>query len=272
MIHVSSINAFRGKGDAIMRSLLSLIIVAIILSFTMELLAAELVLYFPFDETGDKVIDKSGKGNDGVYDRGKPKRVAGKDVNFGQAMEFDAASRITVNDSKSLTIDREISFVMWVKKGDEVGGVGTLPRMISRASDLHELAMDSGHLKRGTFAIYFGGNPGWTTCVPVDMQWHHIAVTGDGTAFTTYLDGENVFQIKAAGPGTYRGNLYIGSRHDLGTNEYFKGWLDEIGVFAGVLTKNEIIQIMNTGVKGDLLSVSSGYSLDTTWGNIKTMY
>lgn len=255
-----------------MKNLILFSVVMLLLSFTMEVLSAELVLYFPFEETGDKVIDKSGKGNDGTYDKGKPKRVAGKEPNFGQAMEFDAASRIVVNDSKSLTIDKEISFVMWVKKGDEVGGIGTLPRMISRASDLHELAMDSGHLKRGTFAIYFGGNPGWTTCVPVDMQWHHIAVTGDGSTFITYLDGENVFQIKAAGPGTYRGNLYIGSRHDLGTNEYFKGWLDEVGVFAGVLTKNEIAQIMKAGVMGNLLSVTPGNSLSSTWGNIKTIY
>lgn len=256
-----------------MKIFVSVVIVVIISLFTLELFAVELVLYFPFDESGDKVIDKSGKGNDGIFDRGKPKRVASKDVNFRQAMEFDAASRITVNDSKSLTIDKEISFVMWVKKGDEAGGVGTLPRMISRASDLHELAMDSGHLKRGTFAIYFGGNPGWTTCVPVDMQWHHIAVTGDGSTFTTYLDGENVFQIKAAGPGTYKGNLYIGSRHELGSNEYFKGLLDEIGVFAGVLAQNEIVQIMNTGVQGNLLSVSPKYnSLVNTWGNIKTIY
>ncbi|MGQ9610867.1 MAG: hypothetical protein ACUVWN_16345 [bacterium] len=82
-----------------------------------------------------------------------------------------------------------------------------------------------------------------------------------------------MFQIKAAGPGTYKGNLYIGSRHELGTNEYFKGLLDEIGIFAGVLAKNEIVQIMNTGVQGNLLSVSPKYnSLSNTWGNIKTIY
>lgn len=253
---------------------ISIFVLFLLASFLLSeaVMAQELVLYYSFDESGDKVIDKSGKGNDGSFDQGKAKRVASKAPNFGQAMEFDSASRILVPDSKSLTIDKEISFVMWVKKGDEVGGIGTLPRMISRASDLHELAMDSGHIKRGNFAVYFGGNPGWTTCMPVDQNWHHIAVTGDGSTFRIYLDGEDASQIKATGPGTYRGNLYIGSRHDLGTKEFFKGWLDEVGIFAGVLSKDKIKQIMNNGVTGQLLSVSNQGKLGWTWGAIKAVY
>jgi hypothetical protein len=72
----------------------------------------------------------------------------------------------------------------------EAGGTGTLSRIISRKFDLHELAFDSGYLKRGTFAIYFEGNLRWITCVPVDEKWHHIAVVQDGPAFHTYLDRE----------------------------------------------------------------------------------
>jgi len=250
-----------------MKKFIIILSLVTLFSFSTMLMAQELVLYYSFDESGDKVVDKSGKGNDGDFDQGKGKRVAGKAANFGQAMEFDGKSRILVKDSKSLTINKEISFVMWEKKGDEVGGTGTLPRIFSRASDLHELAMDSGHIKRGNFAVYFGGNPGWTTCMPVDQNWHHIAVTGDGSTFNVYLDGENVFQIKASGPATYSGNLFVGSRHDFSSNECFKGWLDEVGVFAGVLSKDKVKQIMNGGVNGQLLSVSGQGKLGSTWGS-----
>ncbi|MEK7400070.1 MAG: LamG-like jellyroll fold domain-containing protein [Candidatus Poribacteria bacterium] len=254
-----------------MKKFVIIVSLVALFSFSTMLMAQELVLYYSFDESGDKIVDKSGKGNDGAFDQGKGKRVASKAANFGQAMEFDALSRIVVKDSKSLTIDKEISFVMWEKKGDEIGGTGTLPRIFSRTSDLHELAMDSGNKQKGAFAIYFGNNPGWTACMLVDQNWHHIAVTGDGSTFHVYLDGEDVFQIKAAGPGTYKGDLFIGSRCVLG-NESFKGWLDEVAVFAGVLSKDKVKQIMNGGVNGQLLSVSDQGKLGWTWGAIKAGY
>ena len=77
--------------------------------------AQELVLYFPFEGSGDTVDDKSGKNNHGKFDNGKAKRVASKDKPFGKAMEFEKA-RIIVKDSASLSGDmKAISFVLWVK-------------------------------------------------------------------------------------------------------------------------------------------------------------
>ena len=114
-----------------------------------------------FEGSGDTVDDKSGKNNHGKFDNGGAKRVASKDKSFGKAMEFDK-SRIIVQDNKSLSGDiKEISFAMWVNKFTEPGGNGKLPRIISRAGDKHELAMDSGHMKRGNFALYAGGITGW---------------------------------------------------------------------------------------------------------------
>ena len=45
--------------------------------------AQELVLYFPFEDKGDNVEDKSGKNNHGKFDNGKAKRVASKDKPCG---------------------------------------------------------------------------------------------------------------------------------------------------------------------------------------------
>lgn len=255
-----------------MKCFISFMLLATILLFPARTMARELVLYYPFEGTGDKVADESGKGNDGSFDKGNAKRVASKENNFGKAMEFDGKSRIAVKESNSLKIDTEISFVMWVKKANEAGGTGTLPRIISRAADAHELAMDSGHMKRGNFAIYFGGNPGWTSCMPVDLDWHHIAVTFDGSAFNVYLDGEAAFNLKAGGPRTFGGTFYVGSRHELGSNEYYEGLLDELGVYAGVLTQNEVKDIMTGGVLGQLLAVSPHNNLSSTWGSIKADY
>ncbi len=255
-----------------MRLFISLTLFMAVFLFPINIIAQDFVLYYPFEGDGDEVTDMSENGNDGEFDQGGATRVASKDANFGKAMEFDGASRITVEDSDSLQVDTEISFVMWMKKADEVGGTGTLPRIISRIADVHELAMDSGHMVRGNFAIYFGGNPGWTTVVPVDEEWHHIAVTSDGGMFLVYLDGEEVFELQAGAPTTFTGTMYIGSRHDLGTAEYYLGLLDELGIYQGVLTEEQVQSIMEAGVLGDLLAVSPHDRLGSTWGAIKAKY
>lgn len=252
-----------------MKNLAKILVFVLTLLFINSTMAQELILYYPFEGQADKVLDQSGNGNDGSYDAGGASRVASKEASFGKAMEFDGASRITVKDGKSLAFSGEYTFVMWAKRKDEAGGTGLLPRIISRAGDLHELAFDSGHLKRGTFAIYFGGNPGWTTCMPVDEDWHHIAVVQDGSAFHTYLDGEDVFELNATGPASFSGDLYIGSRCDLGSAEFYLGLLDELAIYIGALDANGIKKVMTEGVKGQLLAVTTRYKLSTTWGELK---
>jgi hypothetical protein len=235
-----------------------------------QVMAQELVLYYPFEGAGKTVTDQSGKDNEGKFDTGSDNRVASKDKRFGMAMEFDAKSRITVPESDSLTIDTDISFVMWVNKADEAGGVGTLPRIISRVGDVHELAMDSGHITRGNFAIYFGGIIGWTGEMPVkEKEWHHIALTHDGAAFKIYLDGKLENEHKNGAKKTFAGPLYVGSRHDLGSNEYYGGLLDELALYADVLDEKTINQIMEEGVQGQFAVESAG-KLALTWGSIKT--
>ena len=130
--------------------------------------AQELVLYFPFEgRDNTKIVeDKSGKNNHGKFDNGKAKRVASKDKPFGKAMEFDM-SRIIVEGSKSLDVPK-ISIAMWANKFTETGGNGLLPRIISRGpNDQLELAMDSGHKQKGSFAVYARGITGWNQGMPV---------------------------------------------------------------------------------------------------------
>jgi hypothetical protein len=246
-----------------------LISIVCIILFSVSIMAQDLVLYYPFDGDKDKATDKSGNGYDGKFDAGKINLVASKEPNFGQAMSFDGTQRIAA-EGKNLTISGPITFAFWTKKGDEIGGSGTLPRVISRTGDLHELAMDSGHLKKGTFAIYLGGAPAWTTCMPLDMEWHHIAVTSDGSTVHAYLDGDDVFQLKAAGPASYTGTFYVGSRCDLTSKEFYNGLVDELALYSGAITKEKVKEIMNGGVKGQLLAVSPKGKLAYTWGYLKS--
>jgi len=233
-----------------------------ILVLSIQASAQEPVLYFPFEGNGDTVKDESGKGNDGTFDNGKAKRVASKSK-FGKAMEFASQERIAVPESNSLKIDTEISFVMWVKTANEPGGTGTLPRIISRTGDQHELAMDSGHIKRGHFAYYFGGVLGWTGGMKVpENEWHHIALTFDGSVFNVYFDGKLETEEKTGASKIFTGITYIGSRHT-GLGESYAGLLDELAIYAGVLDQKKIEEIMNQGVIP--LAVSPEGKIATTW-------
>jgi hypothetical protein len=127
--------------------------------------------------------------------------------------------------------------------------------------------MDSGHIIRGNFAYYFGGNPGWTTGMPVDMEWRHIALTSDGSEFKIYLDGEEASQLPAAAAKEYTGTVYIGSRHN-GMAEAYAGLLDELAIYAGVLDQATIGQIIDGGVL-DQLPVEASGRLARVWANLK---
>ena len=48
--------------------------------------------------------------------------------------------------------------------------------------------------------------------------------------------------------------------------------LDELGIYAGVLSQEQIQDIMEAGVLGDLLAVSPQDKLGSTWGSIKAQY
>jgi hypothetical protein len=127
--------------------------------------------------------------------------------------------------------------------------------------------MDSGHMVRGNFAYYFGGNPAWTSGMPVDMEWRHIALTSDGDEFKLYLDGEEAALLPAAAAKQYTGTIYIGSRHT-GMDEAYAGLLDELAIYAGVLDQAAIQHIIDEGVM-DQLPVEAAGRLARVWGDLK---
>ena len=237
------------------------------LSISAPATSQELVLYYPFEGAGATVTDESGNGNDGEFDTDPAQRVDSLSPRHGTALKFTSTERIVIPESDSLNVEGEISFVMWLKLADEVGGTGTLPRIISRDGDQHELAMDSGHITRGNFAYYFGGNPSWTTGMPVDQEWRHIAVTFDGSEFKIYLDGEEAAQLPSAAAKSFTGSVYIGSRHN-GMAEAYAGLLDELAIYAGALDQPKIQEIIDGGVL-DQLPVDAAGRLAHVWANLK---
>ncbi len=72
-----------------------------------------------------------------------------------------------------------------------------------------------------------------------DNQWHHVAITYDGTTARLYYDGKEC-NTKAQ-TGTLDNNEYvvIGSRND-GFSSFFEGYIDELKIYSYTRTQQQI--------------------------------
>jgi len=83
----------------------------------------------------------------------------------------------------------------------------------------------------------------------VDGEWHHLALTYDGATALLYVDGVLETQVEKSYHTTSSQMLYIGSPVEDG-EQYYKGLLDEISLYARALTAAEIQAIFTVGSAG----------------------
>ncbi|GAB4323398.1 MAG: hypothetical protein Kow00127_16070 [Bacteroidales bacterium] len=80
-----------------------------------------------------------------------------------------------------------------------------------------------------------------------DGNWHHVAVSFDGSMMSLYVDG--VLDISSAmSLNTTDQNLLIGTIALPYTGEYWEGWIDEVRIWDVAKTQAEIQTLMNTPV------------------------
>lgn len=80
----------------------------------------------------------------------------------------------------------------------------------------------------------------------LDNTWHFITITYDGTKVSLFIDG-NYVDGKNITLNTINKNFRIGKRIDGDTNnEYFKGSIDDVGIWNRVLTPEEITKLYNS--------------------------
>jgi hypothetical protein len=92
-----------------------------------------------------------------------------------------------------------------------------------------------------------------------DNQWHHFAVTGDGTATKLYIDGEFKGNAK-----TYKGitgtTIYMNG-WDSGTSYNFNGQLSDFRLYATELTDSDILTLYHTGARVADNGAMTGYEM-----------
>ena len=227
--------------------------------------AQDLVLHLSFDElAGDVVKDLSEFGNDATFNKGNPKLIDGV---FGKAMEFDGKTAAEIDDSPSLDIVDAITIEFWaLVKGGEAIQSG-VEKGAAWVSGLYNLA-----------ALYNGGTILQFFDLPEpcnddnigpsiqDGEWHFLAGTWDGNDIKLYIDGELEAEMPCKGKLIPNNDpLFIGARG--ASQRFLTGALDEVKVYNYALTKDELLQDMETPVPS---AVDAHDKLATFWGRLKT--
>lgn len=215
------------------------------LFFFTPLCRAELVGFWSFDKadiTENKVIDQSGKGNDGEMGNVTP--TAGK---IGQALKFNGLnSYVYINNL--VVSGKELSVSLWINRG-LMGGV----RRLIYFDGLLQFGFYEGDIFVHTTTLngddtnlpYFESKtkPG---------QWYHLAVTWDTAApadnIKVYIDGDlksKATLIKAKGGELGTAGLKIGNTGVLDEDSpapspVFDGVVDEVAVYNNALTAQEV--------------------------------
>ncbi len=113
--------------------------------------------------------------------------------------------------------------------------------------------------------------------VPIDGNtWTHVVITNDGTTCRTYLNGVQSVSGAVTGPLIVNNTvLQIGKNLDGAASNYYKGLIDEIGIWNRVLSATEISALYGTSGNGLAYNASTSpfdsgvaayYKLDETTG------
>jgi hypothetical protein len=250
-------------------------IILVLLTFN-PVAFTDLLLYYDFDTpSGNVVIDLSGKGFHGTLEYGFPDSstampvyIESVDTEHGQAMLFgyddgvagDGWNDIDVGKDPNLAyIGQNWAMAFWARQDDNVlDWSGGYPRIIS--SPNYEIELGAA----GDMNTYFWpweADPPWGDPASWDFTmapspdlgvWFHMLVTYDGTTFTQYIDGDEVFTRSGMGEfveSTWEdvfpdATLRIGGQSWI-NKSYLVGALDDVAIWNETISPDDVSSIMN---------------------------
>ncbi|HUU20043.1 MAG TPA: LamG domain-containing protein [Sedimentisphaerales bacterium] len=246
---------------------------AYLLSFVLVLgfvsnASADLVGHWRFDEgSGTTAHDQSGNRNDGTLIN-DPVWAIGI---INGALQFDGIDDyVNCGNDPSLNVNDAVTIAAWVKLNSVPPAFSVL--IAGKYSAYWLEWRDNKALSLSMFinGAYNGSGP---TLDLADGEWHHIALTYDGTQKKGYHNRQEVFSEGASGAIDVSGvNFLVGEGHPASAsyNGCPDGLIDDVRVYNRALTQEEI-QLMMRG-KGYPLALGpvpkDGAIHENTWVNL----
>jgi hypothetical protein len=192
--------------------------------------------------TGTQAVDSSPSGNNGTLN-GPTWETTGK---VGGALSFDGVNdRVDVPDAASLDLTR-LTVEAWVRPSSS-SDWRTLV-MKERSGGLAYALYSSNAVGRPEADLYIGADRSTAATSPLPVNtWSHVAMTYDGAALKTYVNGvEASTRAQTGNPPVTANALRIGGNTVWG--EYFAGLIDEVRIYNRALTATEIQADMSAPV------------------------
>jgi hypothetical protein len=187
------------------------------------------------DNTNDSAGTNHGTAN------GLPGYVAGMD---GQAISLDGVNDYVSVASVGISGAAPRTIAGWAKAdvtemNDWTNVFGfTGPAENGRHFDIQYVG-DTDSSTHGYYGVHMYGDE--YDIMPVDLDWHHLAATYDGTATSYYGDGV------LRGSATYAidtpGAIRMGKRED--NDNYFPGSVDDVRIYDYVLSDAEVAVLVD---------------------------
>jgi hypothetical protein len=246
---------------------ISIYILLLVVFVAFEAADAALVLYLPMDEgQGDTTADLSGSGNNGTLED-DPVWVQGK---YGNALEFDAGSRVHIPASNSMHGDiykDDFTFLAWINPARSGDTWQHIIRSVDGA-DATQCSLflnTNGFLSwRGRVAEVWGEHCGTPDDTIPANEWTHIALVSDQINYKIYANAAEVGSApyEEMDGGITDFYLAFDGRE---WAEAYTGIIDEVYMLTEAKSVAEIAEIM----EGSVAPVQPVDKLTATWGHIK---
>ncbi|OYU95369.1 MAG: hypothetical protein CFE21_09470 [Bacteroidetes bacterium B1(2017)] len=207
-----------------------------------------LVAWWPF--TGN-ASDSSGYGLNGVVSGAT--LATDRFGNPNKAYSFNGTtSKITASPSALLNLLHNRTVSVWVKSTDSTSDAGIVGNLSNGHTGYQILLRSSGKLASMEDNWTGGANTpptnGWdfanstTSTYLNDKTWHHVVSVRSNDSTRLYIDGVlQTTSFTTLVPSFTSSSIIIGST--TGASQFFKGIIDEIGIWNRALTPQEIASL-----------------------------
>ncbi|MEM7130107.1 MAG: LamG-like jellyroll fold domain-containing protein [Chloroflexota bacterium] len=209
-----------------------------------------LVVWLKLDETeGSEASDSSGNSNNGTL-VGNATWTSGKidgAVALDNPTQVNGSQWIEIPPDVSQNMNNTLTLAAWVRAESLRNGDGIITKGQNITSYALRLQGDGRVMFTANFGQPFGfvGSGDWSSSGTISAnQWHHIAVTYDGSTLRFFIDGvpdpNEVDTTLVFGRATQP--LYIGA--DLpDDDQYFDGSVDDVRIYNRRLSVAEIEEL-----------------------------
>ncbi|MCX6355643.1 MAG: LamG domain-containing protein [Candidatus Aureabacteria bacterium] len=205
-----------------------------------------LISYYKFDESSGSSASESVLGTYNLTTISSPSWVAGK---IGNALEFYGTADYAYRADTGLPLGSNARSVsLWVYLNGDASYGQFLAYGTHTNSNFYGSRVGATTTNKLSFMAH-GGSYDWdniTTLSP--SQWYHVVLKYNGTTLEYFVNGTSAGTASRTLNTVSDGTFSVGAKESNGIyDSFFKGKIDELGIWNRALSPSEISELWNSG-------------------------